>query len=174
MLSAKEHASVAGMRCAERRVMAEREPSNNELYLMQRKRRDVVLSPQEQRVDEVLERWTSAMRFRRTVERSLGAHGVSFSQWRVLYTTDRIEREFSDAMTQVEVARRLDACESTVSAVMQRLWRSGLLDIEPAYWGNLRAVLTADKGRRLLAATLGHVVSAAEEPFFANKLVKAG
>jgi DNA-binding MarR family transcriptional regulator len=165
---------LRGMEGAWAARMGRREPSDYDLYLEHRRRRDVVLSLEEQRVDAVLAVWLNGVRFRRAAQRALKKHGIGFSQWRVLLATDRIQREYGDAMSQIEVARRLEMDEGTVSAAMRKLFRAGLVDIAPAFWSTLNRVLITTKGRGLLESTRQVVLYAAEQPFFARELGEAG
>jgi DNA-binding MarR family transcriptional regulator len=134
----------------------------------------VVLSLEEQRVDAVLAVWLHGVRFHRAAQRSLQKHGISFSQWRVLLATDRLQREYDDAMSQIEVARRLEMDEGTVSVAMRKLLRAGLVDVAPAFWSTLNRVLITTRGRELLDSTRQFILLAGELPFPAEELGKPG
>jgi len=79
----------------------------------------------DRRMDEVLAAWATAARFRRLALRALRRHRLTFSQWRVLQAADRLVREKDDAVSQLEIARRIESDEGTVSKVVARLMDRG-------------------------------------------------
>jgi DNA-binding MarR family transcriptional regulator len=67
-----------------------------------------------------------------------------------LYTAARLIRESQDAVSQVAVARRSDMDPSTVSDVLRRLERKGLVDRAPCSVGMANRVLVTRAGQALL------------------------
>jgi DNA-binding MarR family transcriptional regulator len=118
-----------------------------------RSRRELKRTALEVEIDEALEAWRAFMHARRALDRSLKEHGISFAQWRVLYATDRLVREYEDVVGQMEIARELEVSEATMSELLGRLARAGLVNIEPECWRTLNGVLLAPRGEALLEET---------------------
>jgi len=96
-------------------------------------------------------RWLAAMRWQRRVEGVLARFDLSFAQWLVLDCVATIHRETRDAVSQVQVGRRLELGKGSISRLMTRLDRRGLTDIAPAWpTKEYRIYLTA-KGKELVA-----------------------
>ncbi len=83
-------------------------------------------------------RWFAAMRWRRQVEAVLAGVGITFTQWLVLDALRELIAELADAVSQNDVARRLELDRVTVSGVMRALERKGLvsrgIDITGRAW----------------------------------------
>jgi DNA-binding MarR family transcriptional regulator len=120
--------------------------------------RPVVLTEQDRSTDAALLVWLEAARFRRAANRALRAYNVSFSQWRLLHATERLVRETLDAVSELDLARYTEMDVNTVSAVMHRLTRKGLLSWGPDAWGFSLRILATDQGKALLASTRGEVL----------------
>lgn len=104
-------------------------------------------------IDTGLETWKAFMRARRALDRALKEHGVSFAQWRLLYATHRLVREYEDVVGQMEIARELDVNEATTSDLLKRLSLTALVNIEPECWRTLNGVLLSPRGEALLKET---------------------
>ncbi len=72
-------------------------------------------------------RWFAAMRWRRQVEALLAGVGVTFTQWLVLDALRELIAAMEDAVSQNDVARRLELDRVTVSEVMRALERKQLV-----------------------------------------------
>jgi DNA-binding MarR family transcriptional regulator len=118
-----------------------------------RSRRAVALTSVERELDGALAAWRAFMAVRRDLDRQLKAYRVSFAQWRVLYVTERLVREYESPVGQMEIAGELDMDEGGISGLLERLLRAGLVDIEPEYWRTLNGVLLTPRGKELLGAT---------------------
>lgn len=78
--------------------------------------------------DEQKERWFAAMRWRRAVEDVTLQVGLTFTQWLVLDAIRELFAETGDASIQNEISVRVELDRSTVSQVIQKLERKGLVD----------------------------------------------
>jgi DNA-binding MarR family transcriptional regulator len=112
-----------------------------------------------------LRHWQRAMRWRRRVERDLRSLELTLAQWLVLDAMSTLFGETNDAVSQIQVARRLEMDKATLSQVMNGLDRRGLVDRGLSFPGpECRIYLTrigaklAARGRAVIAAA-----SAAED-----------
>jgi len=98
-----------------------------------------------------VQHWLAALRWERRVEAALAHLNLSFAQWLVLDCLETIRRETGDAVSQVQVGRRLELGKGSVSRWMARLDRRGLIDVAPAWpTKEYRIYLTRD-GEALVA-----------------------
>jgi DNA-binding MarR family transcriptional regulator len=98
-----------------------------------------------------VQQWLAAQRWQRRVEEALGAFDLTFAQWLVLDCLATIHREMRDAVSQVQVCRRLALGKGSVSRLMMRLDRRGLTDIAPAWPTKEYRIYLTEKGRELVA-----------------------
>lgn len=77
---------------------------------------------------EGLASWRAAVRWRREVERALGEQGLTLIQWLVLDAAATLVREQRDAVSQSEIGCRVELDRATLSELMMRLARRGLVD----------------------------------------------
>lgn len=92
------------------------------------------------------------MRWRRAVERELASIDLTFTQWLVLDAAQELIEETRDAINQNAIAARTELDKMTISQVVRRLEKQGLVSRGPAFGRPaIRLMLTA-KGERLLAA----------------------
>jgi predicted transcriptional regulator len=108
-------------------------------------------------VDEVttlqaLDRFKCAMRFRRSVQRALRQSEISFAEWRVLEASARLIRKKREPVSHLEVARELELGEGSVSRLMWRLSRRGLVSHDLDGLGLNYRVLMTTKSKQLVAA----------------------
>jgi DNA-binding MarR family transcriptional regulator len=122
-------------------------------------KRQLELTSTEIATDASLEQWSRLRDVGRRLNRELRALGSSFPQWRVLYATERLTREAGDCVSQVSVARRLRMDVNTVSNVMRRLEREGLVSRGPDSVAASWRVLVTAAGKRLLEDARGPVAS---------------
>ena len=80
-----------------------------------------------------IHRWQRARRWRRRVEAELSPLGLTLAQWLVLDAIATLILETADAVSQVQVARRLEMDKATLSRVMDVLVRRHLIDRAPSY-----------------------------------------
>jgi DNA-binding MarR family transcriptional regulator len=104
-----------------------------------------------------VQRWLAAMRWQRRVEGALARFDLSFNQWLVLECLATLHRETGDAVSQVQVSRRLEFGKPSVSRLMARLDRRGLTDIAPA-WPTKEYRIYLTRTGQELAARGGFVV----------------
>jgi len=95
-------------------------------------------------VDERIERWLAAQRWRRRVERVLAP--LTLTQWLVLDALARMIRESGDAVSQMQVARRLEMNKTCVCQAMQRLDAMGLVDRGPEFESSAYRVYLTEAG----------------------------
>jgi len=95
--------------------------------------------------------WMRANGNRRRAETALRAHGLSFPLWWVLYTTDELIRETSDAVSQRAVSHRTQMDKSTVSYLMGVLAERNLVDRGPEFGGTSYRIWLSEKGEALIA-----------------------
>jgi len=110
----------------------------------------------EQPLEVWLDRWRSACRWRRRVEAELRHLELTLAQWRVLDALATLLRETRDAVSQLEVAQRLEMDKATTSQVLRGLERRGLVDIGPAFGGPANRIILTKRGKS--AAAQGHTV----------------
>ncbi|HEU4582237.1 MAG TPA: MarR family transcriptional regulator [Polyangiaceae bacterium] len=98
-----------------------------------------------------LQHWLAARRWQRRVERALARFDLSFFQWLVLDSLAILHRETSDAVSQVQVCRRLELGKASISRLMTRLEGRGLVDIAPAWPTKEYRIYLTREGEALLA-----------------------
>ena len=97
-----------------------------------------------------VQHWLAAMRWQRRVEALLARFGLSLAQWLVLDALATIRGETMDAVSQVQVCRRLGLGKGSVSRVMTRLDQRGLVDIAPAWPTKEYRIYLTREGTELL------------------------
>ena len=95
-------------------------------------------------------RWLSVMRWRRAVQRVLKPHRLNFTQWLVLDTTHRLIEEKGDAVSQNEVAARLEMSKMTVSHAMTALADKSLVSRGPDMHMPAWRIFVFDAGKEML------------------------
>lgn len=98
-----------------------------------------------------VQRWLAAMRWQRRVDGALARLDLSFNQWLILDCVASLHRETGDAVSQVQVSRRLGFGKPSVSRLMARLDRRGLTDIAPAWPTKEYRIYLTRTGRELVA-----------------------
>jgi DNA-binding MarR family transcriptional regulator len=98
-----------------------------------------------------VQHWLAAMRWRRRVDVALARVDLSFSQWLVLDSIAALHRQTSDAVSQIQVARRLELGPASVSRLMTVLEQRGLVDRAPAYPTTENRIYLTNKGKHLVA-----------------------
>jgi len=99
----------------------------------------------------LIELWMRANQLRQRAEAMLRAHSLSFPLWWVLYVTDELIRETSDAVSQRDVSRRTRIDKATVSYLMGVLAERGLVDRGPEFGGTSYRIWLTQEGETLLA-----------------------
>ncbi len=119
--------------------------------------REVLIPPRyetkERVLNDALSKWSQIWRLRRHANRDLKTLGTSFPQWRVLYLAEQLVRETPEGVSEQAVAERADMDVSTVSRVLQRLEKKGLVDRGMEECDFTYRVLVTDAGHRLLTDT---------------------
>jgi DNA-binding MarR family transcriptional regulator len=95
-------------------------------------------------------RWFAAMRWRRHVESVLAVLGITFTQWLVLDALRELVAETEDAVSQNDVARRLELDRVTISGVMRTLERKWLVSRGIDITGRAWRVFLTDEADSLL------------------------
>ena len=95
-------------------------------------------------------RWFAAMRWRRAVEEVTLQVGLTFTQWLVLDAIRELYAETGDASIQNEISVRVELDRSTVSQVMQKLERKGLVDRGIDIIGTAWRTLLTERAKSLL------------------------
>ena len=72
--------------------------------------------------------WLEAMRWRRRVESICAASRLTFAQWLLLHSTQRLIEETKDAVIQAQIAARVELDQTTVSQLVRRLEARRLVD----------------------------------------------
>jgi DNA-binding MarR family transcriptional regulator len=72
---------------------------------------------------------------------------LTLAQWLVLDASDRLICESNDAVSQIQVARRLEMNKTTVCQVMQTLERRGLVDQAPQFRGTAYRIYLTEAGK---------------------------
>lgn len=90
-------------------------------------------------------------RMRRTLfDEVMRSRGVTRSQWSVLATLSRVERD--DGMMQVDLSRRMDVGKVTIGGLIDRLESAGLVERRlDANDRRARRVFITDKGFEVIA-----------------------
>ena len=94
--------------------------------------------------------WMHANGVRQRAEAALRAHNLSFPLWWVLFVTDELIRESSDAVSQRDVSRRTKLSKAAVSYLMGILAERSLVDRGPEFGGISYRIWLTRKGERLL------------------------
>jgi DNA-binding MarR family transcriptional regulator len=105
-------------------------------------------------------RWLAAMRWRRALEVVLTPVGLTFTQWLVLEAIRELIDEAEDAVSQNQIAARLELDRTTISQVMRTLERKGLVDRGIDLTGRAWRVFLNDKAMRLLVGAAHAIESA--------------
>jgi DNA-binding MarR family transcriptional regulator len=99
--------------------------------------------------DEWIQRWLTGLRWRRRAERALKPLKLTFAQWRALDAIARLIGESGDAVSQIQVARRIQMDKTTLCRVLQCLGRRGLVDQAPACPGTANRIFLTEVGENL-------------------------
>lgn len=102
--------------------------------------------------------WFASMRWRREVERELN---MTFTQWLVLDVADDLIRETSDAISQNDIASRLELDKMTISTVARNLEKLGWFSRQPAFGRPAIRIVLTEKGEQALAEARSHAETAA-------------
>jgi DNA-binding MarR family transcriptional regulator len=94
--------------------------------------------------------WLSAMRWRRRVESACAALGLSFTQWLLLHSAQRLIEQTKDAVIQAQIAARIELDQTTVSQMVRRLEERRLVSRGGDMTGKAWRVHLTDEARRLL------------------------
>ena len=97
--------------------------------------------------------WLEAMRWRRRVEAACSACSpkpLSFTQWLLLHSAQRLIDETEDAVIQAQIAARMELDQTTVSQVVRRLEARHLVSRGGDMTGKAWRVYLTDEARRLL------------------------
>lgn len=95
--------------------------------------------------------WMRATRARQRAEATLRAHDLSFPLWWVLYVTDELIRETSDAVSQQAVCLRTRLDKATISYLMGSLATRALVDRGPEFGGPSYRIWLTKQGETVLA-----------------------
>ena len=95
--------------------------------------------------------WMRATEARQRAEAVLRAFHLSFPLWWVLYVTDQLIRETSDAVSQRAVSLHTKVDKATVSYLMGVLAERSLVDRGPEFGGNSYRIWLTKEGEVLLA-----------------------
>jgi DNA-binding MarR family transcriptional regulator len=112
-----------------------------------------------------LHRWRRAMHWRRGVEAALRPLGLTLAQWRVLDGLATLIRETGDAVSQVQVARRLEMDKSTLSQVMDVLVRRQFIDRDLSYSSPAYRIYLTELGKGTAAEGRARVETASAAGF---------
>lgn len=102
-------------------------------------------------VRAALERWRVARRWRRQANAELASAGLTLTQWLVLEATRTLIRETGDAVSQKEVAVRVELDPMTVCQVMLVLDAKGLVNRGPRCEWPAYRILVTSRGKALIA-----------------------
>lgn len=99
------------------------------------------------------------------MERVLVESGVTFAEWAALQALESLIADTGDAVSQSDVACRLELTRGTVSALMRELTDRGLIDWGCSASGPAFRIILCGEAERLLAAVRERVeaVSTASE-----------
>ena len=89
------------------------------------------------------------MRWRRLANAACKTVGLTFTQWLLLDALRELFEETRDAVTQNEIASRLELDRATTSQVIRALDRKHLVSREGG-WGRCALVLPTEKAEALL------------------------
>ena len=104
--------------------------------------------------------WLAAMRWRRRVEAVLREAGLTFTQWLVLVAARELIRETGDAVSQRQIADRVELDEATLSQVMRTLDKKGLVSRGPDMFCKAWRVFIDREAERVLDDYRGHLEAA--------------
>jgi hypothetical protein len=110
-----------------------------------------------------VERWQAALRWRRRVDAVLDGSGLRFNDWLVLEATRRLVRETGDAVSQNQVATRLQVTRMCVTLAMRALERQDLVSRGGAMSGPAWRVYVTREGIWFLQAHEGRIEAASTE-----------
>jgi DNA-binding MarR family transcriptional regulator len=116
-----------------------------------RAHRVLSLSEDEKRWDAAMVVWRRARQFQKEAKQVAQSSGISFARFQVLDVAERLTRQKSEPVSELEVARGAQLAKSTVSELMAALMQQGLVDIGPDAWGVSYRIGVTDKGERLVA-----------------------
>jgi DNA-binding MarR family transcriptional regulator len=94
--------------------------------------------------------WLSAMRWRRQVESACDVAHLSFAQWLLLHSAQRLIEETHDAVIQAQIAARIELDQTTVSQMARRLEERHLISRGGDMTGKAWRVCLTDEAERLL------------------------
>lgn len=94
--------------------------------------------------------WFAAMRWRRRIEATLREVRVTFTQWLVLTAAQELVEERRDAVSQKEIAARVELDEATISQVIRLLMLMDLVSIDIDMHAKATRVFLSDRGERIL------------------------
>jgi DNA-binding MarR family transcriptional regulator len=94
--------------------------------------------------------WLSAMRWRRRIESACAASRLSFPQWLLLHSAQRLIEETQDAVIQAQIAARIELDQATVSQLVRRLEERQLVSRGGDITGKAWRVYLTDEARQLL------------------------
>lgn len=94
--------------------------------------------------------WLEAMRWRRRVESTCAASGLSFTQWLLLHSARRLIEETNDAVIQAQIAARIELDQTTVSQILRRLEGRRLVSRGGDMTGKAWRVYLTEEAVRLL------------------------
>lgn len=106
--------------------------------------------PATARLEKARNEYLRAWRWRRVVEEALRISELTFTQWLVLDGTARSVAAARDAVSQSDVARRIELDRMTVSQVIRTLVERGLVDRGPSASGPALRLILTRKGRQVL------------------------
>jgi DNA-binding MarR family transcriptional regulator len=93
------------------------------------------------------QRWVAAQRWRRRAARALAPLRLTLAEWLVLDASDQLILESDDAVSQIQVGRHLELSKATLSRVMHRLERRGLVDQAPQFGGTAYRIYLSEAGK---------------------------
>jgi DNA-binding MarR family transcriptional regulator len=94
--------------------------------------------------------WLSAMRWRRRVESACAVSHLSFPQWLLLHSAQRLIDETKDAVIQAQIAARIELDPTTVSQLVRRLEARHLVSRGGDMTGKAWRVYLTDEARQVL------------------------
>jgi DNA-binding MarR family transcriptional regulator len=93
-----------------------------------------------------LERWHTAMQWRRQADKELEPLGLTLMGWLVLDATVALIRKHEDAVSQKLVCDRTHLDKAQVSRLMQSLEQKGYVDRAPEFGGPANRVWVTERG----------------------------
>jgi DNA-binding MarR family transcriptional regulator len=95
-------------------------------------------------------RWQAAMSWRRRIDAVLAGSGLRFNDWLILAATCRLVREIGDAVSQNQVATRLQLSRMSVTNAMRALDERGFVSRGGPMSGPAWRVFVTREGVELL------------------------